>query len=87
VKKKLLVAAALLAALLPTLTACASREGRVVEVEQELNEKELTIIKDGEEVDVDVTNNSGCEVDDVYPDCDRDNPDNAANDDDDNDDR
>ena len=75
-RKMLLVAAALLAALLPSLTACADREGLVVEVEQELNEKELTIIKNGEEVDVDVTNNSPCEEQDYYPECDRDNPDN-----------
>lgn len=75
-RKKLLVTAALLASLLPSLSACASREGLVVEVEQELDEKELTIIKNGEEVDVDVTNNSPCEEQDYYPECDRDNPDN-----------
>jgi len=82
VKRRLLAAAFVLASL--GVSACGMLpEGEVLEVEQELNEKELTIRRDGEEVDVDVTNRSNCEVGDIYPDCDRDNPDNRDDDSDD----
>lgn len=80
-RRRLLVAAVALLTLTPSACdALGYEQGEVLEVEQELNERELTIWDDGEEVDVDVTNRSDCEVGDVYPDCDRDNPDNRDRD-------